>query len=677
MKKTENSGNGNVTAPGALQINPRMGHGFLRYCFGGASYMPCVIEIVKDGRDWDGTKICIETRDKSMIEFRDNGNGMDRKNRDAFASVSCTTATKPGQQGRYGSGSKYMLFSFASHVEVVTAPKEEPGKVYRFSFETQTYEERVMKGLEILPEVMPKTAESWPYHHPFGTVIRYKFSDPKSRSILRGDGLALELTARLPCKFSDIVEVDGKPIPAKEIVGQRFEGVISDPHLGDVVFEFYRPKRRRNEESLYVTGGEVGEPTFMNFYKVLGELRDRVPPIFLEKDVCGTIQAPFFRDYVNEDRTTVAATIADTPYTLRLLLILERISPKLQQTLDLKIETASNDERHTAALETVVGMFNSRFEKMAPPPPTDDNGIYSPPPPQVPEEKPPLILENHREYEVGQEIVILAKVRKDLVGKIEPQNIRWQTDRSRAKDVKTSSDGLIMTAETIGPGSVSADLPGTPYAATAHYSVVTAREFRLSIPHATIPRGSQFWVMGVNTDKLVGELRWSLKGPGEIEAAGNRVTYTATRVGRAELRGYDSKRPDVAAACEITVQPVPPDTFPIFDQRFVIKTHRIQGQPAYAKPVTMLPGSGTNRVHTMLINVLGYGYQSALERGDPAQFLAHAIAMEFARFRIFDLQTQEEGDTDPRDAATLANDVLNEGFKIIEVVMDQTGKGKK
>lgn len=75
MKKTCNSGNG------IQQINPRMGQGFLRFCFGGASYMPCVIEIVKDGRDWDGTKINIETRDKSMIEFRDNGNGMDRKNR--------------------------------------------------------------------------------------------------------------------------------------------------------------------------------------------------------------------------------------------------------------------------------------------------------------------------------------------------------------------------------------------------------------------------------------------------------------------------------------------------------------------------------------------------------------------------------------------------------------------
>lgn len=667
-------------ASAGTSITPRMGDGFLSHWFGGGSYIKCVIELVKDARDWHAGKLWIDTRDKTRIEFRDDGDGMDQKNRDAFASVSCTTANQPGQQGRYGSGSKYMLFSFATHVEVLTASKEEPGLVYRFAFDTRSYEERVMKGLPIVPETLAKTSQSWPFPHLFGTVIRYVFRDPRARGIMRGEALSNELTARLPCKFSEIVEVDGKSIPAKEIIGQRLELIQPDAHLGDVAFELYRPKRKRREEGLFVTGGEVGEVPFSNLYRVLGELSERVPPVFNQQEVCGTIRAQFLRDYVNEDRFTISPAVTDTPLMLRLLLILDRVAPRLQQCLELKVEKGSSDERHTAALEEVASMFSDSFEKSAPPPPTEDDPtvrVVEPVTTATPEEKPPLVLEAHREYEVGQAIEITARVRKDLTKTLDPKDIRWQTARSRARDVQITDTGIKLVADEIGPGMVSADLPGTPYGASVHYAVVTAREFKLSIPHATIPRGSQIWVMGVHTDKLVGEIRWTHKGPGEMEVNGNRATYYATRVGRAEIRAYDSKRPEVSASCEITVEPVPPKTFPVRDQRFKIATHRVSGRPEFAKPVTMQLGSGSNHVHNMIINVMGHGYQNALERGDPAFFLAHAIAMEFARFQIFELHPQDD-DHDPRDAATLANDVLNEGFKLIAEVMEQSLKsGKK
>jgi|GEM_PF-1521424 len=667
-------GNDDVT-----KITPRIGRGFLFHHFTGSPFMMCVIELVKDARDWEALKLFIDTRDKESIEFRDNGKGMDAKNREAFASVSCTTANGPKQQGRYGSGSKYMLFSFASAVEVLTAPKDEPDCVYRFTFDTQTYEERVLLKQDILPERVRKTTQTWPYPHPFGTVIRYRFSDPRARGILRGDKLASELTARLPCKFSDIVEVDGKPIPGKEIVGQRIDLIQSDSALGEVIFELYRPKNKRGEEGLFISGGEVGEVPFVNFYRRLGDLADLVPPLYLQNDVCGTITSQFLSELVTERRDSVTTAVADSKFTSRFLFILDRVAPYVQRSLQIKLEQGTSDERHSAALDEVFSLFSARYDKSAPPPGQDTKDKTTTPPEIVippPDDKHPLALEARREYEIGETIEIEAKVRKDLATKIDLKNVQWKTDRSRAVNPQVTQTGIRLTADAIGPGLVSIDLPGTPYSATVHYSVVSKREFKLSIPHATIPRGSQIWVMAVHTDKLVGPVEWVLRGVGEIERSGNRVTYHAQTVGRAEIRAQDSRRKDVYATCDITVEPVDPKTFPIRDQRFTVATHRMANHAVYSKPVTMQLGSGPKPVHKMIVNVMGHGYQSALESGDPSRFLAHAIAMEYARFSIFEIQPLEEGRSDPRDAATLANDVLTEGFKLIAEILDQA-KGKK
>jgi hypothetical protein len=204
-------------------IQGKIGRNFLKQIFGGKKFMGCLSELFKNSRDWQANLIIITTGpDKTCMKIVDNGCGMGAKNRDAYASINADDIARgPRQSGKFDTGSKFMLFSHAD-VVVLTAPEEEPDKVYCFELEPDSYSQKVLTSQSILSEILPKNKETWPYPFSYGTELTYKFRNPRSKSILRGQDLAAELSAILPLKLMKAITVDGLPLPEKKIVGEKF-----------------------------------------------------------------------------------------------------------------------------------------------------------------------------------------------------------------------------------------------------------------------------------------------------------------------------------------------------------------------------------------------------------------------------------------------------------------------
>ena len=461
--------------PETAPIQAGIGSGFLRKVFGGKPFIHCVIELVKNCRDWGASIIKITTNaGRHLVTILDNGDGMNRANRNAFLSINMTTASGPRQSGVYCTGTKQTLFSHSANVEVRTAPREEPDVVYVFSFTAEEYEQLALSSGTVEPKRLEKDKTSWPHEFPFGTEITYTLVDPESRGIYRGERLAAELTGRLPRKFRDIVQVDGTPIPEKEIVGRPFDVVLQHRQLGEVAFELYRPVRRGQDEELRLAGVEIGEAPISNLNRVLPpDLKTDLPAIFLLKEVCGTITAQFIRDYANEDRFTLDAAIADNPRTRHLLGLLKEVAPEVQRCLQIKVsgmdDEKGNDESEVRELRTHLRrLYNQQGE---PPgtgdttPPDDGGGTDT-------AGDPAIRLTYHREVGIGETITVTVKLREDVAKNYSLNNVVWYTNRSNGANLQNTTDGITLTANTLGHGVIRADISGTPFTAVAHYEVV-------------------------------------------------------------------------------------------------------------------------------------------------------------------------------------------------------------
>jgi len=656
------------TAPAAIQsdeIQADIGPGFLRKVFGGKSFVHCVIEMVKNSRDWGAQKIAITDEIRQTWRITDDGDGMGRANRNAFFSIHMTTANSPKQSGLFCTGTKQLLFSFAKRVNVLTAPKEEPDVVYRFSFTTEEYEKIVLSKGRRPTEKMKKTAETWPFPHPFGTEITYELEDPGSRSILRGETLSKELAARLPCKFSEIVCVDGEFIPLKKIIGSKFELVMNHPYLGELRVELYQPERKSRDEGLRLTAVEIGEITMRNLYRVLGELQDSFPLLYLKDEVCGIISAEYVRLYVNEDRDSVSPRIADDELTVYLLRFLKEIAPQVQKNLQLKVAATSPKEALNASVDELQVMFDDCYNKDRRRPPVPPPPVPPPPPPGSPGEQRPLVLHlDGYEYELGERVNVEARFRDDLAAGHAPGDIQWLKTRSRGKDFRATSKGISFGVNEVGEGIIRADLPGTPIGATATYQVVDKRRFKLSRFQHTIIVGTSFTLEGLNLDKLKGDISWSLEGVGTLEEKGARATFTSDRIGCAVIRARDSKIPSVESMCEVNIMDVPEKLIPIRGEFFRPRYDDVHGGSGFDRPTLMVQGSS---IHTLMFNTNGLGYREAAEKGSTTLFLAQAIGMEYARFSRFDLK--REVSQDPRDMQALVEEILADGLKIFEEVL--------
>ena len=470
------------------------------------------------------------------------------------------------------------------------------------------------------------------------------------------------MAARLPLKFRDYIRVDGEQLPPRKIIGDLFEEVKQQREIGPISIGLYHPEKRFPEDDLRLTSAEVGEVPMTNFYRVLrGDIRLKMPPVFLVPEVCGTISAPYLRQYANEDRATLNPAVADDPRTLVFLNFLRDIAPIVEQRLKIRIRSSqmsSDDE----GIQKLAARCNQRYNPKGIRPDintqtgkSDGNGDSDPSPPSANPPGPLQLILIRKEFEVGERIEI--KVARGE-GFPEDAELEWNTDFARASDIKLTPSGGTMYASDIGSARIIADVPGTPLNAMTRYQVVRERAFRLSIPYAEITLGAELPLMGVNLDKLKGKISWKLDGVGHLEPQGGRATYLAITTGVAQVRAFDSGNSAVKAVCDITVTAKRGKLICIRGQFFDYDCYGIEKTGEFARPVTMIAG---DTIHHIAFNINGRGYQAALRTDSIEPFMVQAVAMEFARFQYLVLKPQE---IEARDIPTLLDQIALDGYTI-------------
>ncbi len=659
-----------------FDISPTIGAGFLSRIFGGKSFMHCIIELIKNPLDWGATKIYFFTEDKSTVRVLDDGYGMDRANRNAFSSLNTTTALDPKQSGFFCTGSKKMLFSHSKSVVITTAPKDDPEHVFRFEISVAEYEKKILNGDTLTCRRMPKNAQTWPYEFKFGTDLRYVLAEPKSRSIVRGAQLASELSDRLSLMFSNIVLVDGTPIPRKEIIGEEVQLTWNkDKKLGPVTVLLYHPKNPRPEDELRFTSGVIGEIPMRNFLKAIGEFRDRVPEIYHAPGVCGVFSASFLKDYANEDRDTLNPGLADDKNLLSFLNIMDFLTEEIKQKLKITLKDDSARKDEQTQLNEVVDLFNRRYNPEAVIPdagpvddPVDGPGVVVTETP--PSERRALTLRCKDEYELGESIEIVSAIQPDLQSTYPPESVVWNPDRCRAEVVgPIATGGMTLKATELGAGVVIGTLHGNPCTAIASYEIVKKRIFQMRHERKNVQIHGVISIPVMNLDKLKGKPKWTHEGVGELTQRDGKATFHATSVGGATVTAYDSANLNTTAKCEITVLGQPGKFITIKKQHF--KVGNFDRGTVDAKPVDMTRG---DKHHFLWLTNSAPALVKAREQKNLRSFLAHTISFEFARFSRFVLGEERIEDMDPRDIELTVNEIITEGYSILYEVGFTEGK---
>ncbi len=646
-----------VMKSAAEYVTIKCGRGFLSRQFAGTTYLAAATELIKNPRDWGATAIWIwDNIRPNLVRFADNGVGMNPENQTAFCSLNVTTATKVWQAGLYDTGSKKFLFGFSERVDVRTVFQDDPDYVSQFALVTADYENQVMGSA---PNQIPvtrvlKTPETWPFDFPTGTVLDYTLRDPKSRAILRGKSLAEAMSARYPDKFKDIIQINGTFIPGKGENAKLFHVVEQHPQLGQVSIEIYQvAKKRIREEMLLLSAGEIGEVPFSSFLSGLGELQADIDDVYGLATTAGVIQVPYLKEYINEDRKSLNPRFIDDKRTMQLLFLLKRFAPIIESRLGLHLKQDEEQAGGHRVVDELITRCNKKYNPKGDIPrdfrKPDD--VVPPPPVRGPEEddvfggtdederKEGVKIGCQREYEVGEPIQIRLAVSKNLT--LDPAKLKWQTDHSLAKDIRSTDKGLEMVAAREGYARVSLDVVGTPYSANCHYVVVGKRKFKLSSSQSVLKVGQFLNIMTINSDKLKGEVKWEMAkdSVGKLEANGKRAVYFATRWGKATVWAYDSLNPKgTRVACEIDV--IRPD-----DEYLTIRNHHFrvrftvteQGMMYERKPV-VIKGSSAGKVHDIFFNTKHPAYVKADQTGSLQEFLLMELAIEYVRFCKFDLE---------------------------------------
>lgn len=658
-------------------IQTGIGAGFLRQQFGGKPYIHAIVEILKNARDWGASQIRIATG-KDFIEIEDDGEGMNRKNRNAFASINMSTAGGARQAGKFCTGTKQMLFSHCHSVEVRTAPLETPDKVFLFRFATDEYEAKALRGETIRGEALQKGDETWFRSHPTGTIIRYTLENPKSRAIKRGKDLAAELSARLPMKFGDIITVDGEALPPKNIIGRPFLMTETSSQLGEVGFEIYRPLEARSDDELRFTSHEVGEVPVASLLRMLKDpdMRSRFPAVFVHQEVCGTISASFLRDYANEDRATFKPSLVDDQRLLLLLRLMERHARTIEAYLELNL-------RHEKTGSVNLNPFVDRLRKLYDPKQERTGPVFVPPPEETTEDsekeadkggkerqRPAITLAlSDAEFEPGETIRCEAKLRGDVQQKHGASTLKWHSDKSLATDATASDTNLALTlvAEELGTGRVMVEIPGTPHSATRSYEIVPRRVFRQRHERITTKVGQTITLFVTNTDRIKGSPAWMVQfNRGTIEGRGGRIQFTAKAVGAVGeevVTAYDDADLTVSSQCTITILGEKQNELllPIREHTFRMDEVHSPGHVLYTGPVVIIPG--TDGIGTLVINTGDPAFVNAQKQGHLDVFLPQATAFEYARF-VKEAELPDTGRVDRRDVSNLIREVQRLGYEV-------------
>lgn len=665
-------------------IRPQVNPSIWKEIFKKNSLMPCLVEMFKNSIDWNATQIQLDTRDgRDRLRFVDDGAGMNERNRFAFLSVGNTTANSAEQSAKYGTGAKYMIFSFSSNVRVVTAPQDDAEWVFVFEFTPDDLAQAYSGRGEIRVEKVKKTKQTWPHEHPFGTDMTFTYVNPRSSAVVRGDKLARKLSDRLDLTMSGLVKVDGKSLPPKELIGQLYSYDLpqgSLPRLGRVRLELYRPKRKSVDENLFATGRTIGEVPFREALRLLDDdQRELVPELFLDPEVCGLIKAEFLNNHTTESRDSYADTLADDPNMPELLRFLRSVEPDVAAKLQISLTRVPADDRSKQVVTEVVDVLQRRYNPQGELPEGEVGDVVddphaarneeavkegtsrvtgTPPPPS----NTPRLLMEHEEFEHGEVIDVKLVAPEEFA-----KRFHWYTDQSRADVLEMDGKRIRLKATSFGRAVIRALVPMTGEKAEATYEIVPKRKFRLSATFLQVEVNSTTTLRAINADKVQGEVVWQIQGSGKIEPrAGNtQVRFTPDRAGETVIIAYDDADPDNKLSCAIRVtgKMTATNAFKIRD-RFFSWSIQPNDKREYCKPATIVRDQ-RDRVHLLLINPRAVGYQAADRKGMLPTVLMQCIAFEYAK--AFEVGNMDELMAD--DIPSVIIDIQNKADQLLAEMM--------
>ena len=654
-------------------IQARQGRGSVENQFKGKPFMHCMQQLLKNCRDWHARAIWIVTKNRKQLIIIDDGDGMNEKNRTAFISVGETTAEETDQDGQFDTGVKQTIFSISSRVTVITVAKDRPDVVVRFSMTAKECEHYIIHGESLTPEAMLKDKTNWPYDFEHGSVIIFDLKKPSARNIRRGKSLARELSLRLPPKMHDVINIDGvQGLPPVQVIGDHFLFRRSHKLLGSVDIHLMRPKSKPAGVCVRLTAHEIGDSTISSLADACKDLEGfELDPVYTFPEVAGTVVCGYFDKYATEGRDKVDPAIADDELTKILIRLLNTLAPEIKRKLGFRAPSTSDSDDETEILELLEIINASRDIDIDNLPPTHTDGPIPPDDDTDDDDDEtgtdgpkgqPLKLRGPSEVEIGETFEVTIRIRKDLQksGEITLEKLVWQTGNSRCTGIVKTEHGIRMTAHELRIGYVRAEIQGKSYEDIAQYNIVQKRQFKVTPPTTELNAGESVTIQAMNTDKLSGELKWRLEGPGSLTVRNTRVRYKAAGAGSARIIAYDSNDPKLFSLCEVTIkQRLNKNIVCLFTQDepknpyvFEIDLQPFQSSDTHGeRPVIMMRQP---RVHKLYINTVAPSYKYAKKAGHVLKFLWREICSEFARFVFFNFSDELE-DTDSMSPSQIAN----------------------
>lgn len=624
--------------PIKLQVGAEL---FIRN-FGGKKFVPSLLELIKNCRDWDGQEILINIG-ADFLEVIDGGNGLNRKNREAFCSTAISTGDQKIQSSKFGTGTKHMLY-LCNGVRVITKTAEED-EVISFELRTSDYQHMVLSQSEINVKVLPNSA--WSYGFETGTALRYDFSGKSAFHIKDVGRIAEELAQEVPLVVIDAILFNGKPLPRKETKNDKYvRDQFAHDTLGWINFELYSLKGARANKGVYLSSTGMPEVRFIDFLSLLPQkLRTFIPDIYLNTaDITGTIHCrDLFRPYINEDRHSFDGTIANSELMMAFIMLLKKKETEIKSMLGL------NQKEEDQSLEKMVSDLIQRSAKVYGPATKDDIigdefDVVIDDPQTI---KPLQIDGARREYEPGQTIELTAKINSDLID-IRPKDLKWLYMNGGLKNVRISKDNLHLSGTiTKEFGWRSISIEGGDATGQTQYSIVPRRQPYLSANRVGLNKGDEYKLTCYNIDLVDKKVNWRMTGGGKLEPLGKErqqgsAIFFATKPGEAKIfaEGQLVTGAPFQITCEIVInenkgQPL----LQIEGYKFSISAVAAPGNP----PIVMKAGNGVDPLtteHLLFINTTSKIFRNKTKNSK--ELIFWLVSQEFSRFYYQDIN--EEGE---------------------------------
>ena len=619
-------------------IKFQAGKDLFRKKFGGKRLSTALRELIKNCRDYDGRNIQINIG-ADYLEVIDDGIGMDESRRNAFCSAAISTSDQDKQSGKFGTGSKMMLY-LANGVEVMTKTHSDSGVIY-FKLDTEKYQSQVLGGAEITPTVLP--ANQWAEEHSTGTKLRYDFSGKASSHLKKLDRIAEELSQELPMVVLDAISFNGKSLPAKQLKGKPIREEFHDDKLGWISLEVYTLKGgTKANNGIFLSSTGMPEVSFARFYNLLPvQLRLVIPDLYLNMaDMSGVITCRnLFGPFINEDRESFQENIADADLTKYFIHLLHKKEEEIRTMLGLQkhqgdknIEQVIQDlfERSEKAYGKVLGSGEDHEKS-----PTDSF-----------ETKPMRIHGAKLQYEPGQKVELSVVIDYDKCD-VNPKDLQWLTASSGLKEIKISSDNLRLTGiaeKTFGWRSLS--VTAGPLSAQTHYEIVVGLRPYLSANTMSITVGREYKLTVHNTDLIESKISWRMTGNGKVQVLGRdrkqgQAVFFATEAGQAMVyaEGYKIDGKIFQDTCEFQIREPLVELLRIKDFKFRVKPTDRPGNP----PVTMIKTMCSDYYeteHELVINTASKIWHQK-DAKNSAALIMWIIGQEFSRFFYQDIHQEQ------------------------------------